>query len=147
MFYLKDYNAAKEGYNRSALLQSFIEDSKAQTEPLRKLRVKLNQTKLEMLLGVATHTCKVEELVTLLQNDYADAIFLDGKPEKGERKAADDYVLMINELLDEDDSQVTPNVIYRIALMEYAMELSPYNFDIQLALSLLYDKVGLSVSF
>ena len=100
-----------------------------------------------MLLGVATHTCKVEELVTLLQNEYADAIFLDGKPEKGERKAADDYVLMINELLDEDDSQVTPNVIYRIALMEYAIELSPYNFDIQLALSLLYDKVGLSVSF
>jgi len=83
-----------------------------------------------MLLGVARNTCKVEELVTLLQNDYADAIFLDGKPEKGERKAADDYVLMINEVLDEDDSQVTPNVIYRIALMEYAMELSPYNFDI-----------------
>lgn len=100
-----------------------------------------------MLLGVATHTSKVEELVTLLQNEYADAIFLDGKPEKGERKAGDDYVLMINELLDEDDSQVTQNVIYRIALMEYAIELSPYNFDIQLALSLLYDKVGLSVSF
>jgi hypothetical protein len=27
LFYLKDYNAAKEGYNRCALLQSFIEDS------------------------------------------------------------------------------------------------------------------------
>ena len=100
-----------------------------------------------MLLGVATHNCKVADLVTLLQNEYFDAIFLDGKPEKGERKAADDFVLMINELLDEDDSQVAPNVIYRLALMEYAMELSPYNFDIQLALTLLYDKVGLSISF
>lgn len=53
-----------------------------------------------MLLGVATHNCKVADLVTLLQNEYFDAIFLDGKPEKGERKAADDFVLMINELLD-----------------------------------------------
>jgi hypothetical protein len=72
---------------------------------------------------------------------------LDGKPEKGERKAADDLVLMINELLDNDDSQVTSNVIYRMALMESALEVTPYNFDIQLALALLYDKVGLSVSF
>lgn len=54
---------------------------------------------------------------------------------------------MINELLDKDDAEVTPNVIYRMALMESALEVTPYNFDIQLALALLYDKVGLSVSF
>lgn len=64
-----------------------------------------------------------------LQNEYFDAILLDGKPEKGERKLADDYILMINELL-ADDNEITANALYRIALMEYAMELSPYNFDI-----------------
>jgi len=36
---------------------------------------------------------------------------------------------MINELL-ADDNEITANALYRIALMEYAMELSPYNFDI-----------------
>ena len=147
LFYLSDYNAPSDGYQRSSLLEAFIEDGANQSEPLRKLRVRLNQLKLEMLLGVATHKCSQEQLVTALQNEYFDALLLDGKPEKGERKAADDYVLMINELLEQSDSSLTPNVLYRMALLESALEVSPYNFDIQLALTLLYDKTGLSVSF
>lgn len=51
---------------------------------------------------------------------------------------------MINEALEGEDHA---NVLYRMALLEYALELSPYNFDIQLQLVLLYDKLGLSVSF
>jgi hypothetical protein len=34
--------------------------------------------------------------VKALQDEYFGAIGLDGKPEKGERKAADDFILMIN---------------------------------------------------
>lgn len=98
-----------------------------------------------MLLKAATSEFP-EGSVQSMQDMYFEALSLDGKPEKGERKIADDFVLMINESL-EQDSQVTSNVLYRIALMEYAMELSPYNFDIQLQLALLYDKLGLSVSF
>jgi N-acetyltransferase B complex (NatB) non catalytic subunit len=37
--------------------------------------------------------------------------------------------------------------VYRIGLMEYAMERSPYNFDISLQLLKLYDRLGLSPSF
>lgn len=40
---------------------------------------------------------------------------------------------MINELLENESKgnfEITSNVMYRIALMEYALELSPYNFDI-----------------
>jgi len=38
-------------------------------------------------------------------------------------------------------------VMYRIGLMEFAMERSPYNFDIQLRLLKLYDALHLSPSF
>ena len=94
---------------------------------MRKVRIALNFFKLALLLNNVEDR---DELVKTLQNNYFDAILLDGKPEKGERKLADDYILMINELLDEDSDQVNTNALYRIALMEFAMELSPYNFDI-----------------
>jgi hypothetical protein len=84
--------------------------------------------------------------VQTLQDAYFEAVKLDGKPEKGERKIADDYVLMINELF-EEDLEFNSNALYRIALLEYAFELSQYNFDIQLQLTLLYDKHGCSISF
>jgi hypothetical protein len=32
-----------------------------------------------------------------LQQAYQDAISLDNKPEKGERKLADDYIVLMNE--------------------------------------------------
>lgn len=38
-------------------------------------------------------------------------------------------------------------VLYRIGLLEYAFEKSPYNFDIALALLKIYDGFGLSTSF
>lgn len=78
---------------------------------------------------------------------------LDGKPEKGERKIADDLVIVINELLESHsfdrptEDSLDKLVIYRIGLLEYALEKSPYNFDISLALLKIYDKHGLSASF
>ena len=54
---------------------------------------------------------------------------LDGKPEKGERKLADDMVIVIDELM--ESQALTPQVVmYRIGLMEFGLEKSPYNFDI-----------------
>lgn len=56
---------------------------------------------------------------------------LDSKPEKGERKIADDIVIIINEILDPlFKNEVDAFVLYRMGLLEYAMERSPYNFDI-----------------
>jgi hypothetical protein len=73
---------------------------------------------------------------------------LDGKPEKGERKMADDLVILINEVLEPlFKSHIDPLVAYRIGLMEFALEKSPYNFDIQVQLVKLYDQLGLSPSF
>lgn len=73
---------------------------------------------------------------------------LDGKPEKGERKVADDMILLINDILVPfGNKDIDQTVLYRLGMMEYSMEQSPYNFDIQLALLQLYDKRGLSISF
>ena len=65
---------------------------------------------------------------------------MDGKPEKGERKLADDLVLLINEILEPYfHKKVDHVVLYRMGILEYALSVSPYNFDIQLQLVKLYD--------
>jgi N-acetyltransferase B complex (NatB) non catalytic subunit len=127
LFYIKD---------TSAILAPFTDAH--ETDPLRRLRISLNHHRLALLLGQSPS-------VQTLQDEYFGSIGLDGKPEKGERKAADDLVLMINEVL--QGEQLTSNAMYRIALLEFALELSPYNFDIQLALTQIYDQHGFSVSF
>ena len=72
-----------------------------------------------------------------LESLYIKYSKLDGKPEKGERKMADDYVLIIDEVLAEEadkesrtDGHLSTTDLYRIGLLEYAMSLSPDNFDI-----------------
>jgi hypothetical protein len=67
---------------------------------------------------------------------------------KGERKMADDMALLLNDnvKVDEEKDDVVQDV-YRITFLQYCLKLSPYNFDIQMALTLLYDKCGLSISF
>ena len=56
---------------------------------------------------------------------------IDGKPEKGERKIADDLVLIINEILEDSQKmEIDEVVIYRIGILEYGLERSPFNFDI-----------------
>jgi hypothetical protein len=61
---------------------------------------------------------------------------------------ADDLVIIINECLEPlFKSEIDSIVAYRIGLMEYALEKSPYNFDIQVQLVKLYDQLGLSPSF
>jgi hypothetical protein len=66
-----------------------------------------------------------------LHQDYQKYLDLDGKPEKGERKLADDLVLVINSILKPYfHKKLDHFVLYRIGLLEFALELSPYNFDI-----------------
>lgn len=52
---------------------------------------------------------------------------LDTKPEKGERKMADDFIILINEV---SSKQTEQELIYLVSLNDSAMQLSPYNFDI-----------------
>lgn len=65
-----------------------------------------------------------------LHQEYLAALELDGKPEKGERKLADDYVILIDELMEAVPLDNAKAIIYRVGLMEYGLERSPYNFDI-----------------
>jgi len=54
---------------------------------------------------------------------------LDGKPEKGERKIADDFILLINEVA---GMRCPEEMLYLVSLNEHALHLSPYNFDINM---------------
>lgn len=83
----------------SAVVKAFEEDYTNQTDAHRQVRIILNRLKIQSLLGISTVEHSAKELVQLLQNHYFKAIKLDGKPEKGERKLADDFVLLIYELL------------------------------------------------
>jgi len=68
-----------------------------------------------------------------MHEEYLRILELDSKPEKGERKLADDLVILINECLEKRfNGVIDSTVIFRIGLMEYAFDRSPYNFDIQL---------------
>jgi hypothetical protein len=58
---------------------------------------------------------------------YHQGCELDSKPEKGERKVADDFVVLINE---QSEMSTTQELVYLACLNEYALRLSPYNFDI-----------------
>ena len=73
---------------------------------------------------------KLED-VKWIHEEYLKVLQLDSKPEKGERKLADDWVILINEILEKHfKNEVDSIVIYRISILEYGLERSPYNFDI-----------------
>jgi len=68
---------------------------------------------------------------------YLEFSKLDGKPEKGERKIADDFVLILDEVLQEvasaegrTEATVSQVDLFRMGVLEHALSLSPYNFDI-----------------
>ena len=123
-------------------LKSFQESEK---DLIRKCRLSLNLCKLRKILSqnFSDLTVSIEELQSL----YFSAIELDGKPEKGERKLADDYIVLINEIFIERGSLNEADRLQLISLNEYALKLSPYNFDIQMSQATHYDAIGMSVSF
>ena len=79
-----------------------------------------------------------------LQQSYLQALELDSKPEKGERKIADDWIILINEQSPRDTFQ---QLLYLASLNETALQLSPDNFDIQMWQVKIYDQLGMSISF
>eukprot|EP00347_Sterkiella_histriomuscorum_P023059 403336110 len=135
---------------RHQLSEEFQNQVEQIQDPVRRGRATINLHKLRKVLGLYNETEeeKLKEIVTQIHEEYFRLVQLDGKPEKGERKLADDLVVVINELLEPlDSTENDSNYLYRITLLEFALEKSPYNFDIALALLKIYDKQGLSTSF
>ena len=67
---------------------------------------------------------------------------------------ADDFVLLINEAIgelmekvDRKTGFISEQDLFRIGILEYALSLSPDNFDIQMALLKIYDSLGISLLF
>ena len=66
-------------------------------DPIRRARARLGSLKLNKVLGFLKHS---EETIAQLHEEYLTALELDGKPEKGERKLADDLIILIDELME-----------------------------------------------
>jgi hypothetical protein len=60
----------------------------------RKARAIINSHKLKVVAGIEY---KMGDIGAMYR-EYSKYLMMDGKPEKGERKLADDLVLLINEL-------------------------------------------------
>ena len=90
---------------------------------------------------------------------YFEFIKLDDKPEKGERKMADEMALLIGDMIDDcieqeeekegEESQEEKRYLdlFKICLLENAYETSCYNFDIQISLLKSFDRLGWTASF
>lgn len=117
-----------------ALYDQFVGEA---TDSVRKCRLNLNKAKLKQVLGVKSE-------LNQLQQSYLQALELDSKPEKGERKIADDWIILINEQSPRDTVQ---QLLYLASLNETALQLSPDNFDIQMWQVKIYDQLGMSISF
>ncbi|CDW74130.1 UNKNOWN [Stylonychia lemnae] len=118
--------------------------------PQKNARCTINLHKVKKVFGLFGEDQEsLMWLATQMQTEYFKFIQQDGAPEKGERKLADDQVIIMNEVLGVAQSKdsIDALVLYRIAILEYALEISPYNFDISLALLKIYDTYGLSTSF
>lgn len=65
---------------------------------VRKSRILLNKAKLERMMGWMRSVKPHGERLLLQYYEFSK---LDGKPEKGERKIADDFILLFDEVLAE----------------------------------------------
>ena len=129
--YLPECNNPSE----SPLISLFDEELVSVGEDkVRQARILLNKAKMQRILAHHTSLDCCQDLL----KQYLEYSKLDGKPEKGERKIADDFILVLDEILAEtsqkeprDDSGALSKVdLFRVGLLEYALQLSPYNFDI-----------------
>lgn len=81
----------------------------------------------------------------VLTENYFAAVALDNKPEKGERKMADEFLVLLNEHLEGTGSP--GNLLFLTTLNQHALSLSPYNFDLTVAQAKLFTRLGMSLSF
>ena len=77
-------------------------------DQLRRARIILNKTKLERMLGrISGASPAAEQLLGM----YLEFAKLDERPEKGERKFADDFVLILDEVLGETTKEEPRNLV------------------------------------
>lgn len=97
------------------------------SDPLRHARAVITLFKVKKVFGLIENDL---ETVKMMSSEYFRILELDSKPEKGERKLADDLVILISEVLETHSKEIDSVVLYKIGLLEFALEKSPYNFDI-----------------
>ena len=97
--------------------------------------------------------------MTPLIDAYFELCKLDEKPEKGERKMADEMVLLVATIIDNYVGDLTKQAnnetlkerinldLFKVSLLELAYESSGYNFDMQLSLMRSFDRLGACSSF
>ena len=102
---------------------------------------------------------ELQQIVGPLLQKYHAYLKMDEKPEKGDRKMADEMVLLIADVIDSyltkgtaqgdpvDKGEKLKLHLFKSCLLELAYEHSNYNFDMQISLMKSYDQLGLSVSY
>lgn len=118
-----------------------------QKKTLRYLKASVSYNKFDFMLMNEKGFSSIEELLSkikMLVSQYYEYVKYDEKPEKGERKAADEQALLIADLIDNfilksgekcSELQVKLLNLYKISLLELSYEKSSYNFDVQLNLT------------
>ena len=90
-------SCAPENLPASEIIAMFDAEAEACGDDLvRKARVLLNRAKMSRMLGHSSTKSDADKMLEL----YMEFKQLDGKPEKGERKIADDFILLFNEILE-----------------------------------------------
>lgn len=111
-------------------LQKYITENKK--DPVRSMKATISLNKFKLMFSSKSATS--EELQSNLKEltaQYLDFITLDDKPAKGERKFADEQVLLISETIDQAENSQSLNLdVFKVCLLEFAYEQSNYNFDI-----------------
>ena len=90
----------EEGEDTSAVLKVFrdaVAEIGENGDAGRRARILINMTKMRSMLGFVNEFDQIKELELM----YKEFVELDGKPEKGERKLADDMILVLNENINE----------------------------------------------
>lgn len=122
-----------------ATLKQELETKAANPNKLRYARALTSFSKFEFMFRNEPPN-STEELIAIiapLLEHYHGFLKLDEKPEKGERKMADEIVLLIADILDTymskpggiDQKEKLNLHLFKICLLELAFEYSNYNFD------------------
>ena len=82
-------------------------------------------------------------------SDYFEWLGIEESPEKGERRTSDDFIFVVEEIFRESVTDPEPFALngiklFRIALLEFCLSQSIYNFDIALQLTKLYQELNMN---
>lgn len=148
--------------DREAILVELagVVDSKSDN-PLRQGRAQITLAKFQYIFRDSqfANLDDLKAFVAPLVDQYFELCKLDEKPEKGERKMADEMVLLVATIIDNyvgdlvkqgnvETMQERINLdLFKVSLLELAYESSGYNFDMQLSLLRSFDRLGASSSY